>query len=202
MKRAHSILLILLLSLICIPFVQADQTVPFLPPGNVTGNYTYQQGTDTLKINTNFPVSSQDVVYPDWLFGTMLVFIVITIYYGLYFISLDPAPWTNVIACGALVFGLGLAAAEMAPLVGYTQVYQQVLAGTPNVLYVNEVVVYTMGTWIAYACYGLAIGGGFIFMVAGFLLQMKAAGKKADETRAERIRVEEIDFREREPRGR
>ena len=210
MKIRYLILLTLLCSLFCIQFVQADQTVPFAPPSNVTGAYDYHQGNDFWEVNTNFPMSSQDVVYPDWLFGMMIVFIVVTVYYGMYFIQKDPAPWVNVIACGVLIFGLGLSAAMMAPLVGYTTVFHQVVPlvtsngatalNSTNTIYVNEVIVYTMGIWVAYACYGIAIGGGFIFMVAGLLLQMKAAGKKADETRAERIRVEEIDFREREPR--
>ena len=207
MRKPALILLILLCFAICVPLVQADQVLPFSPPDNVTGNYTYAQGNDFFEVNTNFPISSQDVVYPDWLFGMMLVFIVITVYFGLVFISKDPAPWVSVIACGVLIFGLGLSAAMMAPLVGYTQVFHQIVPlvsggatalNSTNTVYVNEIIVYTMGTWTAYACYGIAVGGGFIFMVAGVLLQMKAARKIANQVQAERIQAEEIDFRTRD----
>jgi hypothetical protein len=198
MKRPALILLILLCFVTCIPLVQAGQgqTLPFSPPGNVTGNYTYAQGNDFFEINTNFPISSQDVVYPDWLFGMMLVFIVITVYFGLVFIREDPAPWVSVIACGVLIFGLGLSAAMMAPLVGYTQVFHQVIPlvtsngatslNSTNTVYVDEIIVYTMGIWTSYACYGIAVGGGLIFMVAGVLLQMKEAKRIADAEQAQR----------------
>ena len=102
-------------------------------------------------------------------------------------------------ACGVLVFGLGLASAEMAPLVGYTQVFHQIIPqGAANLVYINEVIVYTMGTWIAYACWGIAIGGGFVFMVAGMLLQMKQARVISNMVQAEKIQAEEIDFRKRD----
>ena len=201
MKKPALILLILLCFVICIPSVQAGQVLPFSPPGNVTGNYTYAQGNDFFEVNTNFPISSQDVVYPDWLFGMMLVFIVITVYFGLMFIAKDPAPWVNVIACGVLIFGLGLSAAVMAPLVGYTQVFHQVIPlvsasgatalNSTNTVYVDEIVVYTMGIWTSYACYGIAIGGGFVFMIAGVLLQMKQARLIANAAQAERIKEAE-----------
>jgi hypothetical protein len=193
--------------------VQADQVVPFAPLENVTGNYTFSQGNnDIWEINTNFPISSQDIVYPDWLFGMMIAFMVVTIYFGLIFMSRDPAPWVNVMACGVLIFGLGLSAAMMAPLVGYTQLFHQivpsvanggvVMPNITNTVYVNEVIVYTMGTWISYACYGVAIGGGFIFIVAGFLLQMKAARVITNQVQQEKIMGGEIDFRTKERRGR
>lgn len=192
-------LILLLVSLLCVSFVQADQPVPFEPPGNVTGNYAYPVGPDTWMVNTNFPMTSQDVVYPDWLFGMMLAFLVATVCFGIYFISKDPAPWVCVMACGVLVFGLGLASAEMAPLVGYTQVFHQIIPqGAANLVYINEVIVYTMGTWIAYACWGIAIGGGFVFMVAGMLLQMKQARVISNMVQAEKIQAEEIDFRKRD----
>jgi hypothetical protein len=212
MRKPALILLVLLFLIACIPVVQADQIVPFAPPENVTGNYVYHQGNDLLQVNTNFPISSQDIVYPDWLFGMMLGFIVITIYFGLVFMSRDPAPWVNIIACGVLIFGLGLSAAMMAPLVGYSQVFHQVIVTTDecgatvinstNTVYFNHVIVYTMGVWISYACYGIAIGGGFIFVVAGFLLQMKEARRIANEVQQEKIMGGEIDFRQKERRGR
>jgi hypothetical protein len=84
----------------------------------------------------------------------------------------------------------------MAPLVGYTQVFHQVVPlvgsggatalNSTNTVYVNEIIVYTMGTWAGWACYGLAVGGGFIFVVAGLLLQMKEAKRVADAEQAER----------------
>ena len=196
MRKPALILLILLCFAICIPLVQAGQTLPFSPLGNVTGNYTYYQGNDFFEVNTNFPLSSQDVVYPDWLFGMILAFIMITVYFGLIFIREVPAPWVNVIACGVLIFGLGLTAAMMAPLVGYTQVFHQVVpfvgAGgatalnSTNTIYVNEIIVYTMGVWTSYACYGIAIGGGLLFIIAGFLLQMKEAKRIADIEQAQK----------------
>ena len=195
MRGPPLILLVLLCCLVAIPFVQADQVVPFLPPGNVTGAYQYSQGNDFWEVNTNFPMSSQDVVYPDWLFGMMLAFIVIILILVLIFISKVPAPWVSVIFCGMLIFGLGLAAAEMAPLVGYTEVFHQVIAtagsngaitlNATNTIYVNEIIVYTMGTWIGYACYGIAVGG-VVLAVAGLLLQMKEARRVADAEQAER----------------
>ena len=212
MRKPALILLVLLCLITCISVVQADQIVPFAPPENVTGSYVYNQGNDLLQINTNFPISSQDIVYPDWLFGMMLGFIVITIYFGFIFMSRDPAPWVNIMACGVLIFGLGISAALMAPLVGYSQVFHQVIPTTDecgavavnqtNTIYFNQVVVYTMGVWISWACYGVAIGGGFIFMVAGFLLQMKEARRISNEVQQERIMGGEIDFRQRERRGR
>jgi hypothetical protein len=198
MRKLPLILLILLCCLIAIPFVQADQIVPFLPLGNVTGNYTFSQGNDLLEINTNFPLSSQDVVYPEWLYGMMIAFILGISCFGIWIIARAPDQWVCVIACGILIFGLGLAAAEMTPLVGYSEVFHQIVPTTgssgsitlnaTNTIYVNEVVVYTMGTWAAHACWGIAIGGGFIFMVAGFLLQMKEAKRVADAEQSERIR--------------
>lgn len=203
MRKSALVLLILLCLISCVSFVHADQSVPFAPMGNVTGNYTYTIGADNWQFTTNYPVSSQDVVYPDWLFGMMLVFIVVTVYFGLIFISKEPAPWVNVIACGILIFGLGLSAAMMAPLVGYTQVFHQIVQlNYTNTVYVNEVVVYTMGEWTSWACYGIAIGGGFVFTVAGILLQMKAARAKTNAVQQERIMGGEIDFRTKEPRGR
>jgi len=195
MKRLSLLLLILLCSLFCVSFVQADQPVPFAPLDNVTGNYTFTQGDDSLRVNTNFPLSSADIVYPDWLFGMMIAFIIITIYFGLVFISRDPAPWVSVIACGALILGLGLSAAMMAPLVGYTQVSHQIVSvNAINTIYVNEVIVYTMGTWISYACYGVAVGG-LVLMIAGLLLLMKETRRRANEQQAERIRNAEDHMR-------
>jgi hypothetical protein len=199
MRKPALILLIFLCLAICVSFVQADQPVPFAPLSNVTGYYNFTQGNDSWQVNTDFPISSQDIVYPDWLFGMMLAFIFVTICFGLVFISKDPAPWVSVIACGVIVFGLGLSAALMAPLVGYTEVYHQVISGAvSNTVYVNEIVVYTLGSWIGWACYGLAIGGGLIFVIAGFLLQMKQARKIANQVQAEKIQAEEIDFRKRD----
>jgi len=195
MRGPPLILLVLLCCLVAIPFVQADQVVPFLPPGNVTGAYQYSQGNDFWEVNTNFPMSSQDVLYPEWHFGMMLAFIVIILILVLIFISKVPAPWGSVIFCGMLIFGLGLAAAEMAPLVGYTEVFHQVIAtagsngaitlNATNTIYVNEIIVYTMGTWIGYACYGIAVGG-VVLAVAGLLLQMKEARRVADAEQAEK----------------
>jgi hypothetical protein len=183
--------------------VQADQIVPFAPLGNVTGSYNITQGNDTWYMNTNFPISSQDVVYPDWLFGMLLAFMFGAMCYGLYFMSKEPAPWVNVIACGMLIFGLGISAALMAPLVGYTEVFHQIFQGNfNNYVYVNEIVVYTMGTWISWACYGLAIGCGLVFVIAGFLLQMKAARAVTNQVQQEKIMGGEIDFRTKEKRGR
>jgi hypothetical protein len=203
MKKLYLILLLLICCLLCVPFVQADQPVPFAPPANVTGNYVYPVGTDDWMVNTNFPISSQDIVYPDWLFDTILVFMFGTIVLGLIFISKDPAPWVCVIACGVVLFGLGLSAAMMAPLVGYTQVFHQIVSivnTTSNNVYINEIIVYTMGTWVSYACYGIAVGGGLIFIITGVLLQMKEARRIANAVQAEKIQAEEIDFRKRENR--
>lgn len=212
MRKPPFVLLIILCLIACVSVVQADQIVPFAPLGNVTGSYTLSQGNDFFQVNTNMPIASQDIVYPDWLFGMMLAFIVITVYFGLVFMSRDPAPWVNIIACGILIFGLGLSAALMAPLVGYSQVFHQVIPITDasgavilnqtNTVYVNQVVVYTMGTWISWACYGIAIGGGFIFVVAGFLLQMKEARRISNAVQEEKIMGGEINFRQRESRGR
>ena len=192
--------------MVCISFVQAagtvmrGQEVPFAPPDNVTGSYLYSQGNDILELNTNFPISSQDIVFPEWLFGLLIVFMVITCYFGIVFISKEQLPltWVSVLACGALIFGLGLTAAMMAPLVGYSQVFHQVVpqvasgGATPvnatNTIYVNEIIVYTFGPWVAYACYGIAIGGGIIFMIAGFLLQMAEAKRVADAVQSEKNR--------------
>lgn len=199
MRKSGLILLIIVCIISGIPVVSADQELPFAPLGNVTGSYNMTQGNATWQINTDFPISSQDVVYPDWLFGMMLAFIFGTICLGLVFISKDPAPWVSVIACGVVVFGLGLSAAMMAPLVGYTEVFHQVIQGNPgDTVYVNEIVVYTMGSWIGWACYGLAIGGGLIFIIAGFLLQMKQARVIANKVQEEKIQAEEIDFRKRD----
>ena len=202
MRKSALVLFIFLCFIACISIVQADQPVPFAPLGNVTGNYTFAQGNDNWIVNTNFPVSSEDVIYPDWLFGMMIAFMVITVYFGLVFISKDPSPWVNVIACGVLIFGLGLSAAMMAPLVGYTQLFHQVVPGTPNTVYVNEIVVYTMGSWISYACYGIAIGGGLLFVITGLLLQMKATQAVTNQVQQEKIMGGEIDFRTREKRSR
>jgi hypothetical protein len=212
MRKSFPFLLFLICSLLCISFVQADQPVPFAPPNNVTGYYDYHQGNDYWEVNTNFPISSQEIVFPEWLFALMLIFIFTTICVALFFMSKDPAPWVNVIACGILIFGLGLSAALMAPLVGYTQVFHQVVplvtsdGATPlnstNTVYINEVIVYTMAPWMSYACYGLAIGVGLLFGIAGFLLQMKEARRIANQVQAEKIQAEEIDFRTREKRSR
>jgi hypothetical protein len=202
MRKSTWLLLFIVCLVTCVSSVQADQIVPFAPPGNVTGNYTYQQGLDTWQVNTNFPMSSQDIVFPEWLFGMMLVFMFITICFALVFASRDPAPWVNVIACGMVLFGLGLSAAMMAPLVGYTEVFHQIIAGvTSNTVYVNEIVVYTMGSWIGWACYGIA-AGGIILAVAGLLLQMKAARAVTNAVQQEKIMGGEIDFRQKEKRSR
>ena len=129
----------------------------------------------------------------------------------LYFITKDPAPWVSVIFCGIIIFGLGLSAATMAPLVGYSELFHQVVPqvltngstalNSTNLVYVNEVIVYTFGSWVGYACYGLAMGG-FIIAVAGLLLQMKEARRIANAVQAERVMGGEIDFRRQEPRGR
>jgi hypothetical protein len=86
-----AVLFLILLSLvICIPCVQADQPLPFAPPGNVTGNYTFQQGKDTFQVNTNFPINSQDIVFPEWIFILILIFIFATICLGLIFFLSGP----------------------------------------------------------------------------------------------------------------
>jgi type IV secretory pathway VirB2 component (pilin) len=119
--------------------------------------------------------------------------------YGLYFMSKGPEQWVMVLACGVVLFGLGLSAAMMAPFVGYTQVFHQVIQGNlANTVYVNEIIVYTMGEWTSRACWGIAVGGGFLFMIAGFLLQTKQARAIANKVQAERIQAEEIDFRKRD----
>lgn len=202
MRKSALFLLIFLCLITCISVVQADQEVPFAPPSNVTGNYTYQQGLDTWQVNTNFPMSSQDIVFPEWLFGMMLVFMFATICATLVFASREPAAWVNVIACGMILFGLGLAAGMMGPLVGYTEVFHQIIAGaTSNTVYVNEIVVYTLGAWIGWACYGIAIGG-LVLSIAGLLLQMKAARAITNQVQQEKIMGGEIDFRQKENRGR
>ena len=206
MRKFALILLVLLCFLTVVPLAQArvvSQDLPFSPPSNVTGNYNYSQGNDLWEVNTNFPLSSQDVVFPEWLWAMLLAFIVITVYFALVFIGRDPAPWINVMACGILVFGLGLADAMMAPLVGYTQVFHQIVPianSTANMIYVNEIAVYTLGPWTGWACLGIGVGGGFILFVAGVLLQMKQARVIANMVQAEKIRVEEIDFRTKESR--
>jgi hypothetical protein len=205
MRKSAFFLLILICLVTCVSVVQADQPLPFAPLGNVTGEYVYNYGEDIWEIGTNFPLSSQDVVYPEWLFGMMIVFVIITIYFSLIFMSREPAAWVSVIACGILIFGLGLSAALMAPLVGYTEVFSDVLHATQikgnNTVYVNEIIVYTMGPWTAYAGYGIAVGG-LIIVIAGFLLQTKAARKIANDVQQEKIMGGEIDFRNKERRGR
>jgi hypothetical protein len=214
MRKSVLVLLGLLCLVICSPMVQAGvigQTVPFAPPSNVTGAYVYFQGHDFWQVTTNFPINSQDVVFPEWLFGTLVVFMFATICAALVFVARDPAPWVNVIICGMILFGLGLSAGAMTPLVGRTEVFYQVVPlvgnngaiplNSTNTIYVNEVIVYSLGPWVAWACYGIAIGG-FILAIAGLLLQMKAARKIANDVQQEKIMGGEIDFRVRERRTR
>jgi hypothetical protein len=208
MRKSTPLILILLIMAICVPCVQATQILPFAPPANVTGSYEYSQGNDNLELFTNFPISSQDIVFPEWLFAMILIFIFVTICLGLAFFLKGPEAWVNVLACGIIIFGLGLTAAMMAPLVGSSHVYQQVipylgangasLPNSTNTIYVHQVIVYTLGTWVSYGCWGLAIGGGFIFAIAGVLLQMKQARIIANKVQAERIQAEEINFRARD----
>ena len=197
MRKPLLILLALFFCLAASPFVQADQVVPFFPPNNVTGNYTFSQGNDIMELNTNFPISSQDIVYPEWLFALMVIFIFITILISMFFVAKNPAPWVPVIACGIFIFCLSLAAGEMVPLVGYTQVFHQIIPtsaangsvslNATNTIYVNEVIVYTQGLWEMWALRGLAIIG-FIIAIAGFLLQMKEAKRVTDAEQAQKIR--------------
>jgi hypothetical protein len=106
-----------------------------------------------------------------------------------------------VIACGVIIFGLSFTAGMMAPLVGSTQVFHEIITiNFTNTVYVNEVIVYTLGSWVGWGCYGLAVGGGFLFIVAGVLLQMKQARIIANQVQAEKIQAEEIDFRKQERR--
>jgi hypothetical protein len=200
MRKSAAFLLILLSLLSCIPCVQADQIVPFAPPGNVTGNYTFQQGNDIIQMNTNFPINSQDIVFPEWLFVLFLIFIFVTICLGLIFFLKGPEAWVNVMACGVIILGLSLTAGMMAPLVGSTQVFHQVVpvANSTTTIYVNEIIVYSLGSWIGWGCYGLAVAGFAVFIVSGYLLQMKQARIIANKVQAEKIQAEEIDFRKRD----
>lgn len=154
----------------------ADQPVPFAPLGNVTGNYTLTQGIDTMKINTNMPVSSQDIVYSETVWETIILIGIAFLFLAVIFASFaDSVPWISMLMCGVITAGTEAAAAYMTPYVGYTQVYQQIIAtassgtvtlGSANTLYVNEVIVYTQGIFAAYACAGLAMAGVVVIIAA------------------------------------
>jgi len=172
----------LLLSLVFVcGIAMADQVVPFSPPANVTGNYTYHQGNDYWSVNTNFPLSSQDVVYPEALY-----YLIVTIGFAFLAISAvfiarsDTVPSIAIMMCGLISMGMGYAAAEMAPLVGYSQVFQTVVpsAATSGVyvvnatstIYVNHIIVYTMGVFAGYAGIGEGVAGFVVF--AGGVLSL------------------------------
>lgn len=211
MVRSVLILSMVLIALLLLPGIAAaDQPVPFAPMGNVTGNYTLTQGSDTWYVNTNMPLSSGDAVYPEVLFYLMVLIGVAFLVTAVVFVSFaDHVPSIGLLMAGMIIFGDELAASFMTPLVGRIDVFSQVVAGTPNLVYVNEVVVYTLSPSFAYACWGLAIAG-FIVAVAGVLsffgvfqrrgLAQAQKGNYLEQDVADAKDPEVIRWREREPR--
>jgi len=216
--RYAPLLVLLALTILCLP-AMADQVVPFAPLQNVTGNYTLSQGNDLWEINTNIPLSSQDIVYPEVFWEIIILIGFAFIFLAIIFVARsDSVPSIAILMCGTFTLGAGYVASKMAPLVGYTQVFHQVVPTTgssgsialnaTNTVYVNAIIVYTQGPWSAYACWGLGTAG-FIIMIAGALSffryfqktgHSKALNSDYVEQDAQGNVPQTIRYREREPR--
>ena len=117
---APLIVVTVLFALFLLPgIVAADQTLPFTPMGNVTGNYTLQQGNDQWIVNTNIPLSTEDICYPMVVWLILVLIGVSFIFLAVIFIARsDNVPSIAILMCGIIAFGIGYAASVMAPLVG------------------------------------------------------------------------------------
>jgi hypothetical protein len=173
---------------VIIPLVSADQPVPFAPLGNTTGSYELYQGNDFWEVNTNIPLSQQDVCYPEVLFYLIVLIGVLFLAISAVFIArFDSMTWIAMMFCGAIAMGVEYAAAEMSSLVGYSKVFSQVIAtvgsngavtlNATNTIYVNHIIVYTIPQSFAYACWGLGTAGLLVFF-AGFLLMFSWAKRR------------------------
>lgn len=215
---APLIVVTVLFALFLLPgIVAADQTLPFTPMGNVTGNYTLQQGNDQWIVNTNIPLSTEDICYPMVVWLILVLIGVSFIFLAVIFIARsDNVPSIAILMCGIIAFGIGYAASVMAPLVGEVRTYLDVLpsstsgvvANLTNTVYLNTVIVYTASPWMSYACWGIGTAG-FVIAVAGVLsffgvFQRKglAQAQKGDflEQDVQGQDPEVIRWREREPR--
>ena len=145
--------------------------------GNVTGNYTLQQGNDQWIVNTNIPLSTEDICYPMVVWLILVLIGVSFIFLAVIFIARsDNVPSIAILMCGIIAFGIGYAASVMAPLVGEVRTYLDVLpsstsgvvANLTNTVYLNTVIVYTASPWMSYACWGIG-AAGFVIAVAGVL---------------------------------
>jgi uncharacterized membrane protein len=176
MRKIFPLLVLVAVLFLC-GVVFADQPTPFAPLSNVTGNYTIYQGNDWWEITTNMPLTSQDTVYPETLFYIIVLIGVAFLFLAVIFISLNThVPSIAILMCGFVTFGTELAAAKMAPYVGYSQLFSQVVPTMTNstvavnathTVYLNHVIVYTLSSSFAYACWGLCVAGGVVAIAGG-----------------------------------
>jgi len=219
MRKIPLIILVSLLFLVgC---AMADQAVPFAPLGNVTGNYTLSQGNDIMEINTNMPLSSSDVVYSEVLWYIIILIGVAFLVLAAVFVARsDNVPSIAILMCGVITAGVEAAAAYMTPLVGYAQVFSQVIPtvaangayilNSSNTIYINHVIVYTEGIFAAYACGGLAIAGGVVATAGALsfwgvfqrkgLAQAQKGNYLETDIQGQDPTAETFNWREREPR--
>lgn len=169
MMRSSLIPGLLLLMILTIPAsVTADQPLPFSPLGNVTGNYNLTQGNDTWIVNTNMPLSNEDVVYPEVLFYLIVIIGIAFLILATVFISFsDHVPSIAILMSGILTAGCEAVAAVMSAKVGRIDTFSQVIAGIPNVIYTNQIVTFTLSPQFAYACAGLAVAGAIVAIAGG-----------------------------------
>ena len=212
MARFSPILIIALCALLFLPGIAAaDQPTPFAPMGNVTGNYSFIQGTDNVVVNTNIPVSTEDVCYPEEIWILIVLSGIAFIFLAAVFVARsDNVPSIAILMCGMIAFGLGYAASEMAPLVGRVDTFSQVVQGaSSNSIYLSSMVVYTTSPWMSYACWGIGIAG-IIVAIAGVLsffgvfqrkgLAQAQKGNFLEQDVADAQEPTVIKWREKEPR--
>ena len=162
--RISSLLLLLLVFVVISPALAG----PVSPYSGVMQNFTNTNGTVPVQILINVPISTEDVVYPEWVFVLLGVIGASFLIYSATLIARpDTIPSISMMYSGIISFGIFAALAIMSPLVGYTSVFSSVVNGTA---YITQTVVYSMSPWMAWGCWGMALAG-FVVLIAGVLSQ-------------------------------
>jgi len=178
MKLSRIFIIALFLITAGIPIVAG---APVAPYGNVSGSYNNTTGSDDLYINTNIPLTMEEVAFPPLLFYFFVALGSVCILAGIWFISRpDQIPSYAIMGCGLLAFGAFAIAAVMAPLVASSGSTVHIIPGTPNSVYVTEVNTYIFSSWVGWAMWGGALAG-FVVFILGTLSMFRTNKEKSIE---------------------
>jgi hypothetical protein len=170
MRKIQITMIAGILLILCISFVSG-----VVPYGNISN-------TSGVVVNTNIPLTMEDVAFPPLLFYLFVAIGMLSVFAGIWFIARpDQIPSYAIMACGLFAFGAFLIAAFMAPLVAASGSTVHIVPnGTTNTVYVTEVNTYLFSAWVGYAMWGGSIAG-LIILVLGTLSMFRTNKEKSIE---------------------